>query len=101
MAVSAEDRLAISELIALHGHIMDSGELDRLENLFSPRSSTTWGTSGSAMPRPPTAWANILLSTLMAPLAMEQASSRVMAKRASAEEMLMVRPPSRSRGRAR
>lgn len=36
MAVSAEDRLAISELIALHGHIMDSGELDRLEDLFSP-----------------------------------------------------------------
>ena len=37
MAVSAEDRLAISELIALHGHIMNSGELDRLEDLFSPR----------------------------------------------------------------
>ena len=71
MAVSAEDRLAISELIALHGHIMDSGELDRLEDLFSPRSPTTLGTSGSAMPRPSTAWANVLLSTLMAPLAME------------------------------
>jgi hypothetical protein len=29
MAVSVEDRLAINELIALHGHIMDSGELER------------------------------------------------------------------------
>jgi hypothetical protein len=29
VSVSVEDRLAINELIALHGHIMDSGELER------------------------------------------------------------------------
>ena len=43
MAVSAENRLAISELIALHGHIMDSGELDRLEDLFSPEDKARSG----------------------------------------------------------
>ena len=46
MAVSAEDRLAISELIALHGHIMDSGELDRLEDLFSPEVTYDLGDFG-------------------------------------------------------
>ncbi len=29
--VTAEDRLAIHELIALHGHLMDDGELGRLD----------------------------------------------------------------------
>src|SRR4051812_81005 len=32
---SAEDRAVIGELIALHGHLMDSGELDRMDELFS------------------------------------------------------------------
>ncbi|GII22776.1 nuclear transport factor 2 family protein [Planosporangium mesophilum] len=36
MAISAEDRIAINDLIALHGHLMDAGELDRLDELFSP-----------------------------------------------------------------
>ena len=35
IAVSVEDRLAINELVARHGHIMDSAEFDRLEELFS------------------------------------------------------------------
>lgn len=30
-----EDRLAIHELIALHGHLVDEGGLDRLDELFS------------------------------------------------------------------
>ena len=34
MPLSAADRLAIHELINLHGHLMDSGEFDRLEALF-------------------------------------------------------------------
>jgi SnoaL-like domain len=46
MAVSAEDRLAISELIALHGHIVDSAELDRLEDLFSPEVTYDLGDFG-------------------------------------------------------
>ncbi len=46
MAVSAEDRLAISELIALHGHIMDSGELDHPEDLFSPEATYDLGDFG-------------------------------------------------------
>src|SRR3954453_21005710 len=33
--LALEDRLAIAELIALHGHLMDSGELDRMDELFS------------------------------------------------------------------
>lgn len=35
MALTVEDRLAIQELIALHGHLMDSGEFDRLSELFT------------------------------------------------------------------
>lgn len=34
MALSVEDRLAVHELIALHGHLMDSGAFDRLGELF-------------------------------------------------------------------
>jgi SnoaL-like domain len=30
-----EDRLAIHELIALHGHLFDTGALDRLDELFT------------------------------------------------------------------
>ena len=36
MALSLEDRLAITELIALHGHLADEGELDRLAEVFTP-----------------------------------------------------------------
>ena len=36
MTLTLEDRLAISELIALHGHLVDDGELDRLDELFTP-----------------------------------------------------------------
>jgi 3-phenylpropionate/cinnamic acid dioxygenase small subunit len=35
MALSVEDRLAIQELIALHGHLMDSGAFDRMRELFA------------------------------------------------------------------
>jgi hypothetical protein len=33
---SVADRLAIYELIGLHGHLMDDGELSRLDELFTP-----------------------------------------------------------------
>ncbi len=35
MSLSLEDRLAIHELLALHGHLMDDGALDRLGDLFT------------------------------------------------------------------
>lgn len=35
MVLSVEDRLAIYDLIALHGHLMDHGELNRLNELFT------------------------------------------------------------------
>jgi 3-phenylpropionate/cinnamic acid dioxygenase small subunit len=35
MALSSEDRLAIYELIALHGHLVDAGDFDRLDELFT------------------------------------------------------------------
>ncbi|GAA1952207.1 nuclear transport factor 2 family protein [Kitasatospora viridis] len=35
MTLSASDRLAIAELISLHGHLFDDGELDRLDELFT------------------------------------------------------------------
>jgi ketosteroid isomerase-like protein len=34
--VTTEDRIAIAELIALHGHLVDEGQLDRLDELFTP-----------------------------------------------------------------
>jgi SnoaL-like protein len=35
MALTTEDRLAIYELIALHGHLVDAGEFARLNELFT------------------------------------------------------------------
>ncbi len=35
MALSTDDRVAIYELIALHGHLMDAGGFDRLDELFT------------------------------------------------------------------
>jgi hypothetical protein len=32
----AEDRLAIGEVLSLHGHIFDASELDRLDEIFTP-----------------------------------------------------------------
>ena len=34
MVLSVEDRLAVHELISLHGHLMDGGEFDRMDELF-------------------------------------------------------------------
>ena len=35
MSLTLEDRLAIGELVSLHGHLVDDGRLDRLEELFT------------------------------------------------------------------
>jgi hypothetical protein len=35
MTLSAEDRTAITELISMHGHLVDGGELDRMHELFT------------------------------------------------------------------
>jgi 3-phenylpropionate/cinnamic acid dioxygenase small subunit len=35
LPLSVEDRVAIHELIALHGHLVDAGEFDRLGELFT------------------------------------------------------------------
>ncbi|WP_433174053.1 nuclear transport factor 2 family protein [Actinoallomurus sp. CA-150999] len=35
MALTCEDRFLITELIALHGHLCDSGELDRFDEVFT------------------------------------------------------------------
>jgi len=35
VTVSADDRVAIAELLARHGHLFDDGELDRLDLLFT------------------------------------------------------------------
>ncbi len=35
MAFTADDRTTITELISMHGHLCDSGELDRLDELFT------------------------------------------------------------------
>ncbi|MET7729816.1 nuclear transport factor 2 family protein [Streptomyces sp. NPDC005402] len=35
MALALEDRLAVTELIALHGHLVDAGALERLFEVFT------------------------------------------------------------------
>ncbi len=35
MTLPTADRLAIHELLALHGHLMDDGQFDRLGELFT------------------------------------------------------------------
>ena len=34
--LSADDRWAIGEILSLHGHLFDGGQLDRLEEIFAP-----------------------------------------------------------------
>jgi hypothetical protein len=34
--LTAEDRWAIGETLSLHGHLFDEGQLDRLDELFTP-----------------------------------------------------------------
>lgn len=36
MTITADDRAAISELLAMHGHLIDAGELDRLDEVLTP-----------------------------------------------------------------
>ncbi|MFI0445412.1 nuclear transport factor 2 family protein [Actinomadura sp. 6N118] len=36
MTFTADDRTAITELISMHGHVCDSGELDRLDEVLTP-----------------------------------------------------------------
>lgn len=35
MAFGPEDRVAVTDLLSLHGHLIDAGELDRLDELFT------------------------------------------------------------------
>jgi hypothetical protein len=35
MPLGPEDRTAITELLSMHGHLFDAGELDRLDELFT------------------------------------------------------------------
>ncbi|WP_151475865.1 nuclear transport factor 2 family protein [Streptomyces albicerus] len=35
MPLGPEDRTAIAELLSMHGHLFDAGELDRLDELFT------------------------------------------------------------------
>ncbi|MDQ1042905.1 nuclear transport factor 2 family protein [Streptomyces sp. V4I2] len=36
MKLALEDRLAVTELISLYGHLVDAGELDRWAEVFTP-----------------------------------------------------------------
>src|SRR6202050_4171561 len=36
MALSEQDRIGINDLISLHGHLTDAGQLDHLSELFTP-----------------------------------------------------------------
>ena len=47
MALSAQDRIDITDLINLHGHLTDAGELDRAGELFTPEVVYDMGDRGS------------------------------------------------------
>jgi hypothetical protein len=36
MTFTAEDRIEINDVICMHGHLFDTGQLDRLNELFTP-----------------------------------------------------------------
>ncbi len=36
MSISSDDRQAIEDIIKLHGHLTDDGDLDRYDELFTP-----------------------------------------------------------------
>ena len=37
MTFTSDDRFAIADPISMHGHLFDEGELDRLDELFTPQ----------------------------------------------------------------
>jgi SnoaL-like domain len=65
MALTAEDRAAIAALISMHGHLVDAGELDRLDELFTADVTYDVTDSGAGplegwrrSGRPPWRWAS-------------------------------------------
>lgn len=43
MTLPLEDHLAITELISLHGHLVDAGELERFEEVFTSSAGPVQG----------------------------------------------------------
>lgn len=62
MTLSWEDHVAINELIALHGHLCDSGELDRLDEVFATEFAYDVSDFGSGVLRNLTAYRNAALA---------------------------------------
>jgi hypothetical protein len=56
MAITCEDRAAITEVIARHGHLCDSGELDRLDEVFT--ADVTYDLTDLGQ-RPPGGWGEV------------------------------------------
>jgi ketosteroid isomerase-like protein len=50
MTLTPEDRTAITDLINLHGHLVDGGDLDRLDELFTP--DVVYDVTGMGAPAP-------------------------------------------------
>ncbi|HET6292013.1 MAG TPA: nuclear transport factor 2 family protein [Kribbella sp.] len=49
--MTPEDRTAITDLISLHGHLTDAGELDRQDELFTEDITYDVPPSASGWPR--------------------------------------------------
>jgi ketosteroid isomerase-like protein len=45
-AMNTDDRLQINETLALHGHLVDENQLDRLDELFTPDAVYDMSASG-------------------------------------------------------
>jgi 3-phenylpropionate/cinnamic acid dioxygenase small subunit len=56
LAITSEDRAAITEVIARHGHLIDSGELDRLDEVFT--ADVTYDMTDFGQ-RPPGGWGEV------------------------------------------
>jgi hypothetical protein len=58
MGISSADRAAITEVIFLHGHLVDGGELDRLDEVFTDDVSYDVSDLGGGILRGPKALAD-------------------------------------------
>ena len=50
MVLSVEDRLAVHELVSLHGHLMDGGEFGKMDELLC--AHVVYDLSANRLPRP-------------------------------------------------
>ncbi|MCM4080881.1 nuclear transport factor 2 family protein [Paractinoplanes hotanensis] len=56
MALVASDRQAITDLINMHGHLIDRGAFDRMDELFTPDAEFDLSDFGLGVRAGPAGW---------------------------------------------